>query len=304
MALGSDRGAGRLALATCSEVPDLDAEGRMLLEACRDAGIETEPAVWNDPAIDWDDYARVLIRSTWDYQHNAERFRAWTRRVGDRLLNAPEIVAWNISKRYLQVLDSWGFPVVPTSFLEPDAGDDEIAAALPSSGHYVVKPAISAGSKDTARYVAGDTGDGDRAAAHIRALLEDRRTVILQPFLSSVEHEAETAVILLDREPVHAIRKGPLLEVGQGLEKGLFREEETSLREARGDELRLAQAVVERFSAEVAPPFYARVDLLRDDAGAPTLLELELIEPSLFLDHSPSSMARIVELLAAELDPA
>jgi len=293
--------APRLALATCAEVADLDPEGKLLLAACREAGIEAEPAIWDDGGADWDGFDLVLIRSTWDYKDKPAEFRAWTERIGPRLRNGPGIVAWNISKHYLQVLAGWGFPVVPTSFLEPGACHEEIAGMLPGSGQYVVKPAVSAGSTDTARYAAAEPGDRERALGHVSTLLGNGRTVMVQPFLASVETEAETAVILLGGEPAHAIRKGPLLEIGQGLEQGLFREEEISLRQAHADELRLAQAIVERFSAEVAAPLYARVDMLRDDAGAPTVLELELIEPSLMLDHSPSSVTRIVELLLAEL---
>lgn len=292
----------RLALATCAEIPALDPEGRLLLSACRDAGIDAEPAVWNDPDVDWTGFDLVLIRSTWDYQNHPREFRTWTERIGTRLRNAPEIVAWNVSKRYLHVLAGWGFPVVPTEFLEPGACADGVAAALPSAGQYVIKPAVSAGSRDTARYVASDPEDRTRALGHASDLLGDGRTVMVQPFLHSVETEAETAVILLGGEPAHAMRKGPLLEIGQGLETELFRAEDMSLRSARGDELRLAQEVVERFSAAVAAPLYARVDLLRDDAGSPTVLELEVIEPSLFLDHSPPSLARLVELLGEELD--
>ncbi len=201
------------------------------------------------------------------------------------------------------MLEGWGFPVVPTAFVEPEPGraDEALVAALPETGQYVLKPSVSAGSKDTARYVAAGDGERERALAHGRDLLASGRTVIVQPFLTSVETEAETAVVLLGGEPVHAMRKGPLLELGQGLEQGLFREEEMSLREASGEELRLAQAVVERFSAELAMPLYARVDMLRDEVGTPTVLELELIEPSLFLDYSPSALARLVELLGAEL---
>jgi hypothetical protein len=164
-----------------------------------------------------------------------------------------------------------------------------------------VKPAISAGSKDTARYVAEDPGDRERALGQATDLLSDGRTVMVQPFLESVETEAETAVVLLGGEPAHAMRKGPLLEVGQELETGLFREEDMTQRTARGDELRLAQDLVERFSSEVGAPLYARVDLLRDDDGDPRILELELIEPSLFLEFNEGSMPRLVELLQAEL---
>ncbi len=304
MASGSEPAGPRLALATCSQVPDLDDEGRLLAAACGAAGIAAEAAVWDDERVAWDDFDLVLIRSTWDYQTTPRAFRAWSERLGGRLRNAPEIVAWNLSKRYLRVLREWGFPVVPTAFVEPDQGTETLAAQLPETGEYVLKPAISAGSKDTARYAADRAGDGERALAHGGELLAAGRTVIVQPFLASVESEAETAVVLLGGEPVHAMRKGPLLELGQGLEPELFREEEMSQREATGEELRLAQALVERFAAEVSMPLYARVDMLRDADGSPTVLELELIEPSLFLDFSPSALGRMVELLEAELKAA
>jgi hypothetical protein len=252
--------------------------------------------VWNDPAVDWDRFRLVLIRSTWDYQLHPREFETWTHALGDRLRNRPEIVRWNITKRYLDTLAGWGFPVVPTSFTEP--GEDP---RLPDDGEYVVKPAVSAGSKDTARYVAADPADRERALGHAGDLLGAGRDVIVQPFIHSVETDAETAVILLGGEPSHAMRKGPLLERGQGLEEGLFRMEEMEPREAAADELELARAVVERFSREVAAPLYARVDLLRDGDGQPLILELELIEPSLFLDHHEAALDRLVGLLLDEL---
>ena len=183
----------RLALATCAEVPELDPEGQLLLGACREAGIEAEAAVWDDEDIDWDGFDLVVIRSTWDYKDKPDEFRAWTGRVGRRLRNSAEIVAWNISKHYLQVLRGWGFPVVPTGFLEPGACHEQIAGMLPGEGQYVIKPAVSAGSTDTARYVAAEPGDRERALGHAADLLGDGRTVMVQPFLASVETEAETA---------------------------------------------------------------------------------------------------------------
>ena len=98
MGSGSEPALGPLALATCSEVAGLDPEGKLLLAACREAGIETEVAVWNDPAIDWDRFRLVLIRSTWDYQLYAREFEQWTDAIGDRLRNRPEIVRWNITR--------------------------------------------------------------------------------------------------------------------------------------------------------------------------------------------------------------
>ena len=91
---GSTDAAPRLALATCAEVSDLDPEGKLLLGACREAGIEVEAAIWDDGSVDWDSFDLVVIRSTWDYKDKPAEFRAWTERVGHRLRNSPETVSY------------------------------------------------------------------------------------------------------------------------------------------------------------------------------------------------------------------
>lgn len=279
-----------IAIATCAEVPDLDPEGRLLLEALTEAGLEPAAAIWDDPALDWNDFDRVLLRSTWDYPAKAQAFESWLRSIDQRLINPLPAVEWNLSKRYLEALRAWGFPIVPSSFLTP--GDEP---ALPFAGEIVVKPAISAGSRDTARY--GER-EAARALEHASDLLESGREVLLQPYLPSVDVEAETAVIVLGGEVSHAMRKGPLLAPGQGLERGLFRQEQMEPRRANAQERELATEVVGRFAQEVCAPVYARVDLLRSESGEPLVLELELIEPSLFLDHHPPAVERLVALLA------
>lgn len=281
----------RLAIATCGELSELDGEGRLLLRRLRAAGVEAEPEVWDDQAVGWDDYDRVLLRSTWDYPSTPESFAAWVAARGRQLINPPEIVRWNISKRYLTLLESWGLPIVPTAFIAPGE-----PVELPDEAEFVLKPAVSAGSRGTARYGPGDL---DRAHRHAAELLAANREVMVQPYLPSVEAAAETAVIMLGGRFSHAMRKGPLLELGQEPERGLFREEEMSRREAGADEIELAERVIDRLVAEVRAPTYARIDLLRSAGGAPLILELELIEPSLFLDYHPEAADRLVELVRA-----
>jgi glutathione synthase/RimK-type ligase-like ATP-grasp enzyme len=281
-----------IALATCAEVPGLDDEGRLLLSSLAAAGIDAEPAVWDDPGAGWDTYELVLLRSTWDYHLRPQAFLQWAESIGTRLRNPPAMVAWNASKRYLADLASWGPATVPTTFVAP--GD---LPELPAEGEFVVKPSTSAGSKDTARYRAGDPA----AAAHVEALGAAGREVMVQPYLSSVDETAETALVFLGGEFSHAMRKGPLLELGQGLEQDLFRPEEMSPREPSARQLELGRAVVGELSERIGVPLYARVDLLDSDAGEPLVLELELIEPSLFLDFHPPAAERLVALLAAEL---
>src|SRR3954447_22082032 len=254
-----------IALATCSQLPDLDPDDRLLRAALGDAAAAP---VWDDPAVDWDAFDVVLPRNTWDYIVRLEAFLAWADRIGPRLVNPPEVVRWNTDKRYLADLDAAGLPVLPATVVVP--GDALPAAPL------VVKPAVGAGSIDAARHA-----DHESAAAHVARLQAAGHVVLAQPYIEAVDEAGETALIYLDGTFSHAIRKDALLGAGVAArdESGLFVSESISAREpSDGERLageRIMAWVTERFGRLLC----ARVDLLRIDA--PALLELELTEPSL-----------------------
>lgn len=282
----------RVALATAAALPRLDAEdGPPLLTALAGRGVAAEPAVWDDPAVDWAAYELIVIRSTWDYSPRREGFVAWAESVAaqTRLANPASVIRWNTDKRYLAALAAAGLPVVPTTWLEP--GDP---AALPPAGEYVVKPAISAGAKDTARFAADDPA----GPAHVRALQAVRRTVMVQPYLSAVDTAGETALIFVAGRYSHAIRKGPLLRPGGALPAGLYAEEHIRARTPSARERDLADAVLAAVPGGRDQLLYARVDVVPGADGVPVLLELELTEPSLFLDCSPGAADRLAAAIA------
>lgn len=276
----------RVALATCAELPGLDDDDRALLEALAEA----EAAVWDDPAVDWEAFDLVVLRNTWDYTPRRDEFVGWCERVGERLLNPPEVVRWNSDKRYLAGLAAAGLPVVPTTFLEPGApvgpGGWE---RLPC----VVKPAISAGSRDTARHE-----DPQAAADHARALLDDGRGVMVQPYLDEVDEHGETALVYVDGAFDHAIRKGPLLLDGAAAVDGLFAPEAITPRDPRPEELAVGARVIAEVERRFGRLLYARVDLLGSD---PVVLELELTEPSLFFGHAAGAAERFAEAVRGRL---
>ena len=274
-----------------------DVDAAPLVEACTAAGLDARPAVWDDPDVDWAEADLVLVRSTWDYVARLDEFLAWADRVDavTRLANPAAVLRWNTDKRYLGELGRAGVPVVPTGYLLPEHRHDDLAAAvvaLAGDDHYVVKPTVSAGSKDTARYRSEDL---EPAVAHAADLLEAGRPVMVQPYLDAVDTLGEAGLVLLDGELSHAFTKGPLLTVGAGMVEGLFAPEEISPRVATAAERSVASAAADflrnRFGDEV--PRYARVDLLTDADGSPRILELELTEPSMFLWTDPASPARV-----------
>lgn len=288
----------RVGIATAAELPDLDEDGPALLGALERAGIAAEPVVWTVPRDDWGAFDAVVVRTTWDYAPRRAAYLEWARTVAaaTRLWNPPDVIAWNTDKRYLRDLVAAGVPVVPTSWVEPGA-----AFTPPATGEYVVKPVVSAGARDTARYRAGR--DDARAARHVAEVVAGGRAVMVQPYVASVDgEEAETALVHIGGAYSHAIRKGPLLRLDEPGPDGLYALEHIGPWTAASDQRAVADAVLGALAARGWDDLlYARVDLLRDDAGAPFVLEVELTEPSLFLQHDPPAADRLASALSRAL---
>ena len=282
-------GTHRVALATCSYFPGGDEDDAGLPEAI---GGDVAFAIWDDPAVDWSTYDLVVLRSTWDYQGRRDEYLAWAQRLGGRLVNPYDVIAWNTDKRYLKELTEAGLPVVPTELVEPGE-----AFAAPS-GEYVVKPTISAGSRDTARF--GD-GEADRAAALVAAIHASGRTAMVQPYVASVDARGETATLFFDGTFSHAIHKGPLLKPGAAPTSEVFAAETIETREASVAERAVAERVLAYATERFGPPAYARIDLVEDADGAPLLLELELTEPSLFFQGEPGRVSQFAQAVRRRL---
>jgi glutathione synthase/RimK-type ligase-like ATP-grasp enzyme len=268
-------GTSRVALATCSYFPDGDADDVGIPAAI---GGDVAFAIWDDPAVDWSTYDLVVIRSTWDYQGRRDEYLAWARRLGARLVNPYDVVAWNTDKRYLKELAEAGLPVVETALVEPG---EAFAAPGGGVGEYVVKPTVSAGSRDTARF-GTDADDAARAAALVEAIHASGRTAMVQPYVASVDTRGETATLFFDGAFSHAIHKGPLLKPGADPTSDVFAAETIEPRDATAAERAVAERVLAYATDRFGPLTYARIDLVEDADGAPLLLELELTEPSLF----------------------
>jgi len=290
----------RIALATAAEFPDLDEDAPALLKALTEQDIQAEPAVWTDPRVDWSAYDLVVVRSTWDYQDRHAEFLDWGRQVAavTTLANSAEVLAWNTDKTYLRTLQQAGLPVVPTDWLDP--GD---AFVVPEVGEYVVKPSVSAGSRDTNRYRSGD--HDEVAVAHAAALLAAGRTVMVQPYLADVDTHGETAMFFFGGVFSHAVRKGPLLTPAMELVSGAYKPETIEPRDPSEAEREAAEQVLHAL-AQLSPAsreqlVYARVDLVPGADGSPTLLELELAEPSMFLVYDGSGGTESAQRFAAAI---
>ncbi|MGH9305647.1 MAG: ATP-grasp domain-containing protein [Acidimicrobiales bacterium] len=270
-----------------------DADSDLLVNALETLGLESEVVSWDDPQAEWRRRCLVVVRSTWDSVDRPGEYVEWAREVGavTKLVNSPDMLAWNLDKAYLQDLAADSVSVVPTAWIFP--GQDW---GLPRA-EFVIKPSISAGGRETAAY--GPDGL-DEAGDHVRRLLGQGLTVMVQPYLASVVDPGELSLIFIDGRFSHAVGKDPLLQMGAGVQERLW--ERITFRglldpaPAQLKAARVALGSVERRFEET--PAYARVDLLDDRAGQPLVLEVELIDPNLSLGLFPTAAATLGEALA------
>ena len=304
----------RIALATCSAFPNLYDDDAPLIPALAARGIDAKPTVWDDPAVDWAGFDLVVIRSTWDYAQRRAEFVEWCRRVDavSTLANTLRTVRWNSDKHYLRELETAGVPIVPTMWLEPEHhfSSRALHTRFPARGEFVIKPAVSAGSIDTGRYTAMDASSRGLAISHARRLLAAGRTVMVQRYLTSVDVVGERAHVFLAGEYSHSVLKGAMLDGPDVGVDGVYREERMSAVAASGREVEFSTQVIAAArrlltrsvdGVDVVPEefLYARVDVVTDDDDAPVLMELELVEPSLFTALSDGALERFADAVAA-----
>ena len=285
----------KFAIATCAALPDGFEDDQPLAEA-----LGAEFAVWDSPEVDWDRFDRVIVRTPWDYTYNRDAFLEWADSRGERVQNRPEVLRWNSDKRYLADLAGAGLPVVPTEFVGP--GDP-----LPQlDGEVVVKPTISAGARDTGRFSACVHAGALSLVARLR---EEDRIAMVQPYMPAVEAHGETAIVFFAGELSHVLRKGavlgpdeeaPIREGGIASAEAMWDPELVVAGEADAAERDLGRRVLEHVTERFgAPPLYARVDMLPGPDGAPILLELEVVEPCLYLRTAPGSAERLASMVLA-----
>ncbi|MET8095191.1 hypothetical protein ABZV29_01765 [Streptomyces sp. NPDC005236] len=281
----------RIALVTYDpgEEPGADQDLPVLRAALEDAGAVADIVHWDDPAIDWAGFDLALIRSTWDYSRRVPEFVAWAERCAGltRLMNPAPVVRWNTDKRYLGELAEAGVPVVPTRYVAP--GDH---VELPGDHEFVVKPTAGAGARYAARYTPAEreTALGQLARMHAEGL-----TAMVQPYVRDIDTRGERALQFFGGQLLHASRKGAVLEPGTPYDGDKTPHPRLEVWEPTGAELAVAEKALAAVPGGAESVLYARVDLVDGDDGGPRLMELELVEPNLFLWLHPGSLPVVVD---------
>ena len=275
-----------IAFVSCRKNPSGTADDALATEALRRRGLPVETVLWTDPLVRWDRYAAIALRSTWDYYLHAGAFRAWLERLPrGRLWNPLPTVLWNLDKRYLLELEGRGVPIVPTRLVER-------GPLAPEWSEAVLKPAISGGAHRTFRLGAAGLPpeEGERALAEILT----GSAAILQPFLPEVARDGEWSLVFFRGAFSHAVLKRPAADD--------FRTQEAhGARVGHATPPPAVLAAAEHvLRAAAQETLYARVDGVQA-RGAFLLMELELIEPSLYFLGDTAAADRFAAAIASAL---
>lgn len=282
----------RFAIATCDAIPELSQDDQLLRDALQDRGATIDIHSWDAPDVRWAESDGVIVRSVWDYHHRHEQFLSWVETVAAvaPMFNSASLLPWNVDKLYLQGFIDAGLAIVPTRWIISD-NPTSIASIMEAErwDHIVLKPTISASAMQTIKVTSENITEAETLLAEILP----RCNAMVQPCLASVKEVGETPMLYFGGKFSHAVRRPSPLDHGEEL---IPDQPPLLLIQPTSAQIEVADAVMANLS-EV--PAYARVDLVDGDDGSPLLLELELIEPYLFMASRPESA---VQLAAVILD--
>lgn len=278
-----------------AEDPDYDTP--LLLPALAARGADPTAVVWHDAAVDPASFDLLVIRSPWDYPERPAEFAAWLDRAerATRVVNSPATVRWNLDKTYLRDLESAGIRVVPTTYATTA---DAAGAAIDAHERVVVKPAVSAGARDTGLFDASDAA----AVALATRIVARGDVAMIQPEIEELSEGREKALYVIGGDLTHAISKGAILAPGGGFRGGVYRENPVPV-EATPAERAFAADVLRavRRATGGEPPLYARVDTVDSARYGLCLLEVELVEPALNLHVAPHVTGILADAIVSAL---
>jgi len=258
--------------------PDPDLDIPFAIKAAEQLEIDLVFANWNDKSIAWESFDAAVIRSAWDYVPVREEFLQFAKNIETKtkLFNSSEVMKWNTNKTYLSILENKGVPIIPTKFANNlDEALPAIRWAFEKAPAVAIKPTVGAGAR-----LAGKASTEVEAIDYVKKILEAKRTVIIQPYILSVDDEGEKAIIVINGEISHAAKKVPALTKGGHGDAAGQLEITTEMRD-----------IVKNISNAVSEwndLLFARIDVVRMGEKL-VLMELELTEPWLFMQFRPEA---------------
>ncbi|MDP1813038.1 MAG: hypothetical protein Q8K92_01170 [Leadbetterella sp.] len=277
----------KIAIATYDKLPDLTFNDQLLIPIFRENGYTVSPEIWDNSEVDWSSFDIVLIRSTWDYYLKPVKFKNWISQFINsktRLINSAEMVLKNSHKFYLKELAEKGVNIIPTVF----SSEKIELEKLKMWEKIVIKPAVSAGSHETEIF---------EVNMLTQEVLDNKTRAgdwLVQPFLEEIKDAGEISMLFFGGNFSHAIQKVP--KAGDFRVQKQFGAQYLKF-EPSTTLLSIAKNIVQIAGKESV---YARIDGVMTQNGF-LLMEVEMIEPDLFFEHTLDGPNRFVEALLKEL---
>ena len=263
-------------------------EDQLLKSSLEKLGLKVIRKNWLSKDFNWKQARCLIFRSTWDYFNRFDEFFKWVEETQTvtKFINSSEIINWNIDKYYLFELHKLGINIAPTNFIRKN--NCKLLSSIMEKEKWseaVLKPTISGAARHTYRVNLGNIDRMQKILNNLN-LKED---MIVQEFLTDIMNRGEISLIMIGGEFTHAIRK-----IGK---ENDFRVQDdhggrTEKHQATSEEISFAKKVI---TACPYDPLYARVDIIYDNNGNPSLSELELIEPELWFRNNPKSAEKLSE---------
>lgn len=273
-----------------------------LCDALRRHGIEPVLRNWDDPGVDWSEGRFAVLRSTPNYASHRDEFLRWSRTV-PKLLNAPDIIAWNTDKHYLRGLQQLGMPIIPTIWLEPDArlSKHQVHTRFPAQGDFVVKPTISSGGRGVGRYTSTSAQSRMDAIEHAMDLLSRGCGVMIQRYLEQVETHGEVSIVYYNGVISHTVQKGAMLHAASDnpeRDKVITARYPTQEEWGWGEQVRrYIHDYIKRTSQHDTQVLYDRIDLVADGKGSYYVMEVGLVEGDHYLDSSSDAVEHFADAI-------
>lgn len=252
----------------------------LLQKALQERGISSIRVDWSNPDVDWARFRAAVFRTTWDYFDRFPEFMEWLHRASQqtRLINSLELVRWNLDKHYLADLQSRGICVVDSAYLETDSNQtvDDLLRVY-GWNEAVIKPCVSGAARHTYRV---NTENAQEVQQLIHPLLR-HEAFLLQPFQQDIINTGEDTLMVINGQFTHAVRKIA--------KRGDFRVQDdhggtVHRYEPTPEQVAFAELTIARCPQK---PRYGRVDMIRNNQGHLAIMEVELIEPELWLRFHP-----------------
>ncbi|AZA81483.1 hypothetical protein C1637_02610 [Chryseobacterium lactis] len=259
-----------------------------LIDFLTGKGLDVVSTIWNDDMVNWSSFDVVVIKSPWDYHNHLNEFLNWLtglEKLDVKVLNPVEIIKWNSDKHYLKDIAQKGLPVIPSGYIERGGRFDPQFFDQFNTNKLVVKPCVSAGAQNT---ITVDKNNIEERSVEIKELLKEQ-DYLVQPFVEEIK-EGEWSFLFFNGKYSHCSLKTP--------KQGDFRVQHYhggSISYPTPDPLHIEQAGAYLKSLPQST-LYARVDgvLIGNSFH---LMELELIEPYLFLNGDKNLLENYYQAL-------